>query len=138
MVVNVVKSLSPGFKTFLLNLNNLLAEAAPESGLAIAAHSAVFPLLLDCLWVLNFMVLLEMILEGLTTMASFPTNTIRGILQLFITFPDLKLEVLTVFMALPIVFASKFLGTIEIGASIRLLMAFHMLSVLMIRKAYIE
>lgn len=130
----MIKPLGPGLEAFLSDLNNLLAEAAPEPCLAIAAHSAVFPLLLDCLLILNLMVFLKMILESLPTMTSFSTDSVRRILQSFVTFPDLELKMLAILMALPVVFAPKLLGAIDVGAPVRLLMAFHMLSVFMIRE----
>jgi hypothetical protein len=47
MVINMIEAFSPCFKSFLLEINELVTESTPEACLAVAADATIFDFCLD-------------------------------------------------------------------------------------------
>tara|TARA_R110002060_G_scaffold2894_9_gene4699 strand:- start:1893 stop:2291 length:399 start_codon:yes stop_codon:yes gene_type:complete len=123
MVVNMIKPLRPSIQTFLLQINELLTETTPESSLTVAANPTAIKLLLDFFIFGDLVLLLEMVLEGLTTVANFGTSSSFGTFR--VAAPGFQVEVLRVFVALPIIFAAEVFVAGQECAAIRPLVTLH-------------
>lgn len=87
MVVDVVESSSPCLEAFLLELNGLRAEPAPEPAFVFAANAAFVHLgVNDCL-IANAMILRDMEPKAVVSMTCLAANFTRIGLDFFITFP---------------------------------------------------
>ena len=118
----MIKPLRERRPSVLLELDRLLAEAAPEARLKVAAVAALGAALLLSLGVGNAVHLREVIREGLSTVADFGAGFGGVALELLVAAPELELDMLTVLVPLPVVLGAESLITVGVGASVRLLM----------------
>ena len=106
MIVDMIEAFGPCFETFLLEINTLATESAPEASLAVSSQSAVICFRLDDSFIFNMVVFLEMLLEGETTITDFGAGTFVGF-EVGAA-PDFEVEVLGVFVSFPVVLAAKY------------------------------
>jgi hypothetical protein len=85
VVINMIEAFGPRIESFLLELNKLGAESAPETGLAVAANATCFELVLDGLFIGYLVLFAEMLLEGLLTITHLGAGSSFG--SLFIASP---------------------------------------------------
>lgn len=124
MVADVIEAGGPGAETFLPDVDDLLAEAAPEALLARAADAALVKLVVYH-GTIRDAVVAQMRPETLAPVADLAAeHTARGLGSL-IAPPHLQLEVLAVLVALPVILAAERLPAAIRGAVERLSVAFH-------------
>lgn len=136
MVVNVVEAFCPSLQPLLPNLNNVPAEPAPETNVTAATDPAAIQFVVDHSWIGYVMVSRQVKLELFAPVARLTTELLRIGLALLVTFPQLKLMVLTILVSLPVILAAKTLSAPSKGAPIRLLMALLMLPAARISKSW--
>lgn len=112
VIVDVVEPLAVGRTALPSGLNRFLAEAAPEARLKVVAHAAVAELLVEDRRFADAVLLFEVGLERLPAVAHLATLLIRVVRGLLVAPPDLELEVLAVFVPLPVVLAAKLLAAL--------------------------
>ena len=125
-IVNMIESLIPRFKTSRFEIDNLLAEATPEFALSIPANSMQLGLRANVIVVLDQVMVFEMSLELLATMKHLGTLLDQTGGAVFMAPPCFNLIVLSVFMPLPIIFATKSFGAGCEGTAIWTGMTFFM------------
>jgi hypothetical protein len=124
VVVDVVEAFSPSIHTLLRKINELGTEATPEAGLTVAANATVFDLGLYDLSIRDVMIFLQMVLEALSAVTHLGAGTAFKLLC--IAAPCLEMEVLRVFVSLPIILAAKGFVTGQECAAIRPRVTLHM------------
>lgn len=128
MAINVIEPSEPGLQTCPCDLDLVLAETTPEVNIIVTVVEAAFKLLAHIGRIGNTVVLRQVCFELLTAIVRFVTELTDIDFALLIAFPQLKLVVLTVLMALPVILAAKAFGAPRERTAIRLCMALHMLS----------
>lgn len=123
VVINMIKAFGPRIESFLLELNELGAEATPETRLAVTADATCFELVFDGILIRNLVLFAEMLLEGLLAITHFGAGSSFG--SLLIASPCLQLEMLRIFVALPVILAAKGLVACQEGAAVRPLVPLH-------------
>ncbi len=113
VVVDVVEALRVRRPARAGGLDGLLAEAAPEARLKVAAHAAVGEFLLEHGRVVDAVARSEVGLERLKAVAHLAAFLLLCDLavgrHLLAASPDLELDVLTALVALPVVLAAELL-----------------------------
>lgn len=110
LVVNVTKSLFPCIQPFLLEFDNLLAEAAPESTLSVPSDAVPLTLCLNIFVIVNMMFVSKVSLKLLAPVEDAGTLSNRTGFGILMAAPGLDLIMLSVFVAFPIILASELLG----------------------------
>ena len=119
VVVDVVEPLAVRRTPLAGRLDRLLAEAAPEAQLKVAAHAAVGELLVEDGVAVDAVVFFEVGLERFAAVADLAAFwLVRPVGCLLGTAPDLELEVLAVFVPLPVVLAAELLVALGEGAGV--------------------
>lgn len=107
LVVDVVETLIPRLQPLGLQLDDLLAEAAPEAVLPVSSNATLAALLTDILIIANPMVFAEMCLERIASEKYLSALVDLTLGVFLVTAPGLELVMLRIFVAFPIVFAAK-------------------------------
>jgi hypothetical protein len=98
VVIDVIKPFCPGVYTFLFQVDQLIAEATPETGLAVATDPTGVELRLS-VTIRHLMRFGQVFVESLSSVTYLGAcTTFRS---LFIASPSLQVEVLRIFMTLP-------------------------------------
>jgi hypothetical protein len=126
VVIDMVESFSPGFHALLCEINELGAEATPETALTIATNATGFDLILQDLRIRNIMGFLQMLLKALSTVPYLGAGTAFDLLR--IAEPRLEMEVLRVFVSFPIILAAESFVASREGAAIRPRVTLHVFS----------
>ena len=108
--------------------NDLLAKAAPEATLAIAANPTSLTLLADIIVVLGIMIFPQVGLKWVPAIEDPGALVDLACRARLMAAPSLKLVMLGVFMAFPIVFATERFFTSSVSAAIGTGVPFFMLS----------
>ena len=127
MLVNVVEPFVPGFKAFLPECYNLLAETTPKTTLSIAADTVFLTFFSNKLIITDCVAIFQMSLELFSTIEYFGAlinTTPRGLL---VTAPSFNLVMSSILMTLPVVLTAKFLRATGKGTAIGASMAFYVL-----------
>ena len=106
-VVDVVEALVPCLKPTCRELDNVLAEAAPEAVLPVASDPPLTELFPDVLLVWNTVVATQMRLEGIAAEEDLGAGADLARRESLVAAPSLELVVLRVFVALPVVLATE-------------------------------
>jgi len=136
VIVDVIKALSPCFQTFLLEDDQLGAEATPKAGLTIATDATVFELCLQIVIIRKLVVPLQVVLKTLSAVTHLGTGT--AFRSLLITSPCLQVIMLRIFMSLPVVLTTKGLVAGQEGAAIRPLVTFHVLPISLLARNFLN
>ena len=123
LFINVIKPLIPGLKTFMFQCHNLLAESTPKPTLTVSADAVFLTMVSDYFVVLDEVDFFEVGLELFPAVKDLGALIDLASRIRLIASPRLDLVMPSVFMPLPIVLATKFLGTGGEGTSIRALMS---------------
>ena len=120
--INVIKPLAVRGRRAARRLNRLLAEAAPEARAEVAADAVVGELLVKDIVVEDAVVFPEVQGQRLAAVAHLAALelAVGGALG---APPDLELEVLAVFVALPVVLAAELFVAVGVGAVVGLRVA---------------
>jgi hypothetical protein len=123
VIINMIETFSPSINPLLGKIDEFGAKSTPETGLAVAANAAAINLGLDSFSVRSGMILLQVILERVFAVTNL--CACASFWLLLITAPCLKMEVLRVLVALPIVLTAKSFTAVQEGAAVWPRMTFH-------------
>lgn len=128
MPFDVIETLVLGLKSRLQERDDLNTEATPELALPVVANATVSRQSFELVLVREAMVLPQMMLEPLFFLKRFGAMFVRSSFNPMVAPPELRLKMLTILMAFPVVLAAKSLCASKIRTSIWPLMPLLMLS----------
>lgn len=129
IIVDMIESLIPRRQPLRVEFDNLLAEPAPKSGLAVSSHLMTFGPLANLLFAFDLMGFSEVGLELLSAIKHLGAlfDLVGTGLK---TSPRCHVIMLRVFVALPVILASEDFGARRERTAIRTGMTLAMLSVI--------
>jgi hypothetical protein len=117
----MVEALCPGVNTLLIQVNDIIAEATPEVCLEVGSNSLLAGLALNNLIVGDVVYIGKMCFKR--------CNLVENLRAAFlVTSPLLRLIVLAILVALPIVLAAESLLALGESTPVRALMTLHVFS----------
>jgi len=127
VVVNMIKPFGPTFKTLLMKFDGLETESTPETRGTVSSNATGLDFTPDAGFICHVVMILEVVLEGLATVKGFATDA-GSFALVNVASKGFLMGMLRVLVTLPIILASKGLGTVGERTAIRLRVALHVFS----------
>lgn len=125
MHFDVIEPLILGLESVVLEGHDAHTEATPKLTLSIVTNATLSRLTFELILILEIVVMSDMILERLHLVEYLGASSARTIFLM--ASPQLRLKVLPVLVALPVILAAKHLLASEMRTPVNLFMAFLML-----------